>query len=311
MTQVHFTLKGSVAGRVLITRPRADGSNEVVVPWFDNKILDAGLERLGSGSVVYYCQVGAGSVAPADVDVALGAFIASTSTVQSSSSGTSGAEPWYSYYRWTFRLAPGVGTGNISELGFGWAANGSLFSRTLVKDEGGNPITITKLAEETLDVTYELRLYPPAGGDVAFQTTISGQQYDCVSRVANANKYNYNGSGWNPQMLAVYGIGTPVYYWSAAAYETQALGVITGEPAGTPLWTGDQSQAQAYVAGSKRRDFVSMWGLNFGNHATGIGAIRFTSSGCDFQISFNPKIQKTAAKELSLNWSFSWGRHAA
>ncbi|KAK6697260.1 hypothetical protein SNK04_014178 [Fusarium graminearum] len=66
----------------------------------------------------------------------------------------------------------GVGTGNLSELGTGTSST-NLFSRALIRDPiTGNPVTITKLPDEFMDVTFELRAYVSAS-DTTGTVTIS------------------------------------------------------------------------------------------------------------------------------------------
>ena len=77
--------------------------------------------------------------------------------------GSTTSSPYYGYKIFTFRFNQGIAAGNISEIGVGWSGTTplQLFSRTLIKDINGDPTTITVLADETLDVIYELRLYAP------------------------------------------------------------------------------------------------------------------------------------------------------
>lgn len=63
----------------------------VVLAEFDNLILDAGLNRLGTGAIATHIQVGTGSSTPTVSQTALDAFVAQTSTVLAYGAGN-GAE---------------------------------------------------------------------------------------------------------------------------------------------------------------------------------------------------------------------------
>src|SRR5690606_8917143 len=129
---------------------------------------------------------------------ALGSRIASSNTVPSNTAGTTSAAPYYTWMRKTFRFAAGVATGNLSEVGISWLTTGALFSRALILDSGGLPTTITVLADEVVDVTYEFRIMAKTDdetGSVTFTGSIGGT-YDWTMRSVSVAT-NSNNNGWN------------------------------------------------------------------------------------------------------------------
>lgn len=171
------------------------GSRKVCADWFDNLILDQGLNGLGTRSInasLSNCHVGTGSAAPLVTDTSLTTFLAQTSTTQASSEGGQTAIlPYYRFLSYTKRFGAGVAAGILAEVGMGWGSSSSnLFSKTLIKDGGGSPTTITVLADEYLDVTYELRIYPDLS-DFTGTVVIGGITYDYTARVALFSNAGY------------------------------------------------------------------------------------------------------------------------
>lgn len=128
---------------------------------FHNLVLDSGLNRLSAGSAIGVVCVGSGNSTPNKSQTQLDSFVASTTTEQGGVTSIQQAvtEPYYYGARRSYRFAEGVAAGNLSEVGIGWGQQ-NLFNRALIKDVNGNPVTITVLSDEYLDVIVELRVYP-------------------------------------------------------------------------------------------------------------------------------------------------------
>ncbi len=151
--------RAELAGRVKL---QIGGGERGVIdyPWQDNMILDQGFIRLitgsGTSSVLIYIGVGSSSQTVEPTDVGLIAPIARVSRGSSERGWDEGGGFGWTRAKATF--ANGLAAGNISELAAGWGNNNtSAFARALVRDELGNPTTITVLAGETLVVTWEWR----------------------------------------------------------------------------------------------------------------------------------------------------------
>jgi len=300
MNQVKQTLGGFF--KLEAVNP-STGTRRVLADWFPNLITDAGLNWLGSGSMWSHAMVGAGSTVPAVGDNQLALHVASTSTQQSSTT-TFSTTPGniYAARTRTYRFGVGAAAGNLTEVGMSWSSSpsGTLFCRSLIKDGNGDPTTITVLAGEALDVTYQLRVYPPQT-DVTFNVTIAGVTHACTLRAAQISTAN----AWADR------VGERVEYSGIEGWHHGSdgpLGPITGYGSGTIVGLGSASQFP-YANNSYTRGARQTCGLNTGNLANGIRSVYFAAGGAGaYQCQFDPPIQKTATKVLTLDWSVSWAR---
>lgn len=280
------------------------GKVRELADWFENLILDAGLNRIGTGGLASWVQVGSGSTAPVNANTALQNFVAGTNAITGSLYGAQSVAPYFGWARYSWRFPAGAAAGNLSEVGVGWAESGSLFSRALIKDNVGAPTTITVLGDEYLDVTYELRLYPPAADSVA-TVVISGVSYDITVRPSGVNSQS-----WAPLYLLAYGftgggVGPP----NVQAYQGP-LGTVLEGPSGGAAG-GPGAVFDAYANNSKQRTGKFNFALTEGNLAGGIGALLWSTTlvfGA-YQIGFNPKLPKDGTKVLSLTWVLNWDRY--
>ena len=297
-----------VAGRFKLEAVNEEtGERRELTPWFNNLITDQGLNRLGTGGIHSngaFCMAGTGSAPPATTDTALASQLAVTSTVLSTTNSGRASAPYYGSITLVYRFAAGSATGNLTELGIGYTST-EVFSRTLIKDGSGNPTTITVLSTEALDVTYELRLYPPAA-DVVHSTVISGVTYTGVIRASGVTSFVVNGD-WAPSTsmstLLARGGRAPEAY-------SGAIGAVTGSPSGSSATINDCVTA-AYSNNSYQRTGTTTVGLSQGNLAGGITAIRILTSAMGaYQISFSPAIPKDATKVLTFGLTLSWARAA-
>lgn len=299
-TAVDVNAKATVAGRIKCEAVHAvTGEVRVLADWFNNLILDQGLNRIGTSDYFSACQVGTGNTAPANSDTGLVARVAGTTTLQASSIGANGGAPYYGFALRTFRFPLGAAAGNIAEVGIGWGTTGStLFSRALVKDLGGTPTTITVAADEFLDVTYELRLYAPATDTVVGPVTISGTDYTFTVRASQVT----SASVWAPTNTGI------TNFVSGAIFYNGAIGAITGLPSGVS-GVASTITAQTYSNNSYQRDFAIFCDLNACNLSGGITALYFQATMGAYQASISPALAKTSTKLLTLNYRVSWARH--
>lgn len=273
---------------------------------FTNLILNSGLDRLAVGNFIAGCVLGSASSTPVVTDTSITGILGSSTTLQAYGVGTANTSTppyWCSYY-WTYRFIEGVATGNISQVAMAFGtvnattnAYTGLFSLALVKDSGGTPITITKLADEVLDVTYTLQLFCPSA-DATGTVSISGVDYDYVARPASAAIWYAN----NPISTSV---GVLAYQASST------LGTQLTTPSGSYNQTSAQTYS-TYTAGTFYRDLAIYWDLNNGNVTGGIRCI-YLDAGSRWQIQYSKTsdssaIPKDATKRLTLNVRLSWGR---
>lgn len=306
---MNIAINTGLSGRFRLVKSR-DGvvSQELE---FDNLILDSGLERLGVGAIIDRCKVGSGNAAPTVADTTLASELATSTDRRSvtpylTASTTS---------RWTevttcYRFAAGVGTGTIAEIGMGWASG--LWSRTLVKDGSGVPTTITKLADETLDVYYTLRIQLPAA-DITGSIVLEGVTYDYILRPARINTH--------PQgQTAVFGYAFGAYDANdGSSWSTSGLPIaaVDSAPEGTAAGSGRVSAA--YTPGSKTRRITYSAGLDAANVVGGFKSIVLPIYGAynnaqqawqmGFYIAGAPAaVPKTATKIFSIVLDFTWAR---
>ena len=284
---------------------------------FKNLILNSGIDyyMTSPNSFISGCILGSSSVPPVATDITITNILGTSTTYQTGGAGASNTTvlPYYTSHYWTYRFIEGVATGNIAQVAMAYgsvnAANNTytgLFSKALVKDGNGTPITITKLADEVLDVTYTLRIYTPSA-DVIGTTTISGVNYDYIVRAASAGSWSITSA-----VSSVY---------TATAY-TGTIGTELGTPSGSYV-TNATRTVDTYVVGTHTRTATIFWDLNNGNLSGGIRSVYLglgnNNYGDDayFQIQYtaNPAhpdttvtIPKDATKRLTLKYQFTVGR---
>lgn len=295
-------MKLGLGGYYKLAAVNADtGETRELTDWFPNLITDAGLERIANGACYNTAYVGSDQTTPNVNNTTLGAPVASTNTVMTTNRGAQSVAPWYGWHRRTWRFPMGAAAGNLSEVGVGWPPS-NVFSRSLILDTNGDPTTITVLPNEFLDVTYELRLYPPTEDEVA-QIVIDGVLHDCVIRAAGVASSDM----WTPFvgdfgfLFAYTGVAS-----SAITLYQGNIGSITGTPTGTQS-NSAQASYHPYSAGSHTRTAFATYGLDSANFG-GVGAMLFYSTLGTYQISFDPKIVKDNTRTLRLDFGLSWAR---
>mgnify|MGYP000097226180 CR=1 FL=1 len=266
--------------------------------WFPNLITKNGLNEYPVAANIYNkFFVGSGSTAPNENDTSLEQLVAETNDFGGDVTGAQSEPPYYSYFQRTRRFQAGEAAGNLAEVGVGDAAN-NLFSRALILDENGDPTTITVLADEVLDVSYEIRLYPPTD-DLLKEVTISGQLHDTITRASRVTSSSF----WAP-----FGdFDNSVSYNQAYSGDIQD---ITSRPAGSGYHSSSVA-FQAYSADSFERVNAVTWGLNNGNvGASGIRSIMWNERNANgsYQTQYEPRILKDDTKVLTLNFKTAWAR---
>lgn len=283
------------------------GKKRIDTGWFPNLILDTGRNALGTQSdVLTSCQVGTSDTAPNVGQAALVAYHAGTSDIRSTLTGSqSAASPYYGWKRLVYRFAAGTVAANLTEVGVGWATTGStLFSRALILDPDlQTPTTITPLADEFLEVSYELRYYAPVADATSPSVTLDGTVYDTVTRAAEVNS-----SHWHDN------IGKEIKHTDGGnwvAYDG-ALGTQLQSPSGNGAGLSSSIVgADAYSNNSYERIVHNQCAWNDWNLGAGIRSIRIRTTAGSFQTSFtaNPggtTIPKTSGYTMVMKWKIAW-----
>jgi len=299
--------KVGVAGRYRLRVGKRGQAARIDTGWFDNIITDAGLNFMGDNNgYLTACQVGSGTATPVAGDTSLGSFVAGTNTEQSSSSSAEATSPYFSAWTKTFRFGEGVAAGNLSEVGIGDSTTaGTLFSRARITDGSGSATTITVLADEFLDVTYQLQLVPPTT-DATFNVTDAGPAGTVHAVTLRAMDVTDKSSwGFGPAS----GNRVEVPNNGATAYDG-AIGTIDASPSGTSSSVAPPTTA--YSNNSLERLSTIAFGLNDANFASDLKSLRFsfTSAGT-WQAEFDPVIPKDNTKTLSITVKVSWTRTTA
>lgn len=320
---------GNLAGRYQLEIGKLDadgnevpGSRRVAVPWFGNLITDAGMDYLGSTAQdnLAMCRIGTGNTAPADADVSLVAQVGTGTTTAGigEANGYDGAGN-YLYRRVSRRFNPGTVDGvNLAEVGMAASNAVNLFSRSLIKDIGGSPTTITLAADEYLDVLYELRLYLPAN-DATTTATIDGVSTTVTIRYStHANALDawsaLLGRRMAPDLSspgnAAYGRGVSAF--PAASVEFHLQGSFSDNGTTT---------IATYVPGSYTTTVTTVFGAAVANQTGGIqcmlmaGAnsnaddLRWKSPYGFWAYNFSTKLNKTNTRKATVTVGVTWGRY--
>ena len=306
-TELVIPIRHTVEGYYTLTK-RKVATGEIVqeVGPFKNLITDLGLNRIGTASATTYTYIGSGTGAAATTDTQMGTFIAATTTSAGSSSSATGSTPYWIQESQIRRFDPPGSSINVTEVGIGWTSNSvaGLWSRARVVDGVGNPVTITILADEFLDVTYTLRYYPPLT-DTAHTVTISGVDYNFVSRSANITSRGL----YLPGFMGLGGATLNVYGGPCT------LGALTSSITGqTGSAAGFSMAGVTYVNNSLETKVTASGGLSSGNVTGGITGLQLQLNGTVFmngfvQMTVSPAIPKDNTKSLTLTFAVSWDRY--
>ncbi len=285
------------------------GKRRLLADWFPNLMLTAGLNRMPSLSTYgNYCRVGTGNTAPAATETALVTDATdgeSAAQTVFTTTGSGSTAPYYASGTKKFTF-PQALAANLSEVGVGdsIASGEPLLSRALILDGAGSPTTITVLAIEILEVTYELRSYGPTA-DLSGSVTIGGINYTTTTRLANIN--GTGDSNWQGDLYEKIE-GAPTA-WFNIAYNGN-IGAVTAGPSGAS-GAASTSSAAAYSNLSFLRDYTVNWDTSSGNLTNGIRSVMVViSAGANWQIQFDGPsaeyIQKDNTKTLALTFRHTW-----
>lgn len=294
--EVELTSRARVDGHFRLVVSRADGSVRRDIA-FDNLVLDAGVNRLGTDNAITFCAIGAGTATPVANQTTLQAQSQSTSTtLTGSATDSGGVTPYWTGYTFVFRFPIGSLGGNYSEVGVGWSST-LMYSRALILDAGGSPTSITVGAGEQLDVYYTRRIYPPLS-DAVTTANISGVSTTVTCRAMNAGSTSAWGAQNFPSAL------------SSSSYQAYSgsIGSITGSPSGDTGSAPSSVSLLAYSNNSLTRGLQVNYAFGEGNAPGGISSTAVPFSMMAYQFGFSPPIAKTSSFTLALTYAVSWAR---
>ena len=305
MNNFDLNINAKLEGKYKLVIKHADGT-ATDTGWFDNLILNSGLDALGASNVdVRYGVVGSGTSTPIASQTQLDAQFGSYGTVQTAyglASVSSGSPSYVRTLTRAYQWAQGGVVGTLSEIGIGPASNGlGLFSRALILDSLGSPTTLSLISTDQLIAYYAISITPNIG-DTTGSVVISGTTYTYTLRLANAASF----ASFSNLLLGYQfsQIQPPTTYGSDAT-----LGSITGQPTASSSSTLSSQSQGTYATGSYHADGTVTMSISQGNVTGGIKAMLLpygAGSTMNYQVLFSSPIPKTALNTLSLTFRFAW-----
>ncbi|MDX0622900.1 hypothetical protein GOD54_23660 [Sinorhizobium medicae] len=300
----EVNLNVQLKGHFSLVAIKADGSGRRELAEFENLILNQGLNLLHTtGSTNVWCRVGSGSTAPAVGQTALVAQIAGTQTLTAQTVTSDSVAPYPVIVSRTYRFGQGQAAGNIAEVGVGsdQSSPGTLFCRALVLDGNGQPTTITVLADEYLEVTYRLTIYP-AVADSLSTVNLAGVETSVRLRPANLGTNSWANTTNFLRGPILDGAG----YGGVSA---SGVGPVTSQPE-NQIGFFPSGAIRPYTPGSYFRDADVSVALDQGNTVPGgIKSLLFSFQYWGYyQAEFNPPVAKNNTQIFTLRFRVTLAR---
>ena len=295
-------VKRKIEGRFHLTLRKATGEVKQELE-FDNHITNAGLRAIVTSSLgTGYAYVGNGTSVPSDSDTKLSG---SSWWWTAEGSGTSSTVsnrtvlPYWTETKTKRTFNPGIATGVLTEIGMGPNQAGTTHIRTLIKDANGNPTSITKLADDFLDVVYTLRSYVPSE-DIAFNVGINGTEVSGFMRPLRFFSSAYH--AWQPFIVF------PSFSYSTYA-STGLLPAIHSDSQSSLMGSGAITSAATEStsvndAANYKKRYTATWNPDKGNVT--IKSIYMSDTWengrATYGIQFNAPIVKTATQRFRFSF---------
>ena len=292
------------------------GERRLLAEWFANQILLSGMAQMDQRTDwMTWCQVGTSDAAVSEVQTSLQGWVAGTNTLAPAGStvGAQSTQPYYGWRQTVFRFDPLTGTNqNLNEVGVGWgdgdAGNeNTLISRALIVDINDVRITPTWIVGEYLDMTYELRYYPPLG-DVTGTVDLNGVTYNYILRAAAVTSTFDWGTPVGDQMGARPAAGNWVAWDSDIGAITDA-----GPTSGLSANCDNSNQYDLAVAPAYTIGMVCDCGSAGWNLVGGMRSLVFKTTAGSYQIQFGEgagatgnKIPKDNTFTMQFQFEMSW-----
>lgn len=298
----------------LIVRSTKDDKQLRQSEWSNNLVLDSGLKQMGVNTWINRCCVGSGNSTPSPDQTQLDKLISST-VKQTATQSIISTKDIYFGISITWRFGQGIATGNISEVGMGWADN-LLWNRALVRDEKGNATTITVLNDEYLDVISEIRVYMQKQISGSFNLlnknneVISTHQYKGYPYIISNSRAIFSKIALSGDRSTAY--GSMIIHTST----------ITDNPTTTDTNTSASNRSYIDVLSSKYSSFstestydVQLSDANFKQtafFAPFVGVFQQKGNSCPgYKFQLDPPIEKNNQQSMTYTFSLGWGRYNA
>ena len=305
MTEIKFGLEG--VADVFVGKADKDGN---LIPktlehraYARNVITSTGLDDLGAGRGSgwgYFVAVGSGTGTPAQADLSLFNYVATSVAGTSVAGVISGGSPWYMEDRRRFEFGAGAAAGNLTELGL-VAVGGSadkIQSHALFTDISGSPTTVVVLADDILVIHYYVRVYV-LETDTTYNTTVNGvtTAFNMRSQLTEAFTL-FTSSGSAFQM------------YSSFVYSGGQLNGIGVQPSGTLLneFEPVYGVPTDYTPGSYYRETAYSYPLSRANGVWTSVLIR-TQGGYRAKFGISPAFTKTASNTVNWTVRVAWANY--
>ncbi len=305
--------KAKISGQFHILVKSPDGSTREYE--FDNLITNNGLNKIGRNVLPTRLLAGSGNTAPTFTDTQMQALLAS-STVKSDagawtvvSTVETATNPHYITWSYAFVFPKNTAVGIWAELGSGWGTT-DLFSRALIKDAEGNPITLTVVTDEEVTVTYSVRAYLPyiASSTTVNTITMNGTEYTLTSRPCLAQTTSLLGQS----IFGTFSTGSVNTILRSYTNVTGMGSAINAPLAGTLLSSANASNTvSAYVTDSFYNQWTNSVPINLMNHSSISGFISaaWNYGICEVATRVEPPITKTNTQTFSITTRYYWDRY--
>jgi hypothetical protein len=305
--------KVGISGKVLQWEViNADGSvDQACYRPSDNMITDYGLNSIPYIEQTYskylnrYFCIGTGTAEPSATDTTLTAETYRAECLYTSYNSTTysaaGSDPYYCYSQRGVQTALGVLNGTYGEIGFSFSAtaNASVFCKHRLKDELGNPTTITVSSAQQLRLKYVLIwCFSPS-------TVITG-----TVNISGIGDINYEAKWQKP---TIGGAKTPRFMCVVAgqyqpmAHFPSAIGFVNIGNNYSAVNLASSTSALDYVSDSHEVFYTGYWSVDAGN--TTIYGIGISDGNYSvFTVKFLQPFVKANTHAMSFTIKVSWGR---
>lgn len=300
--QANVGLRVEVEGEYSFCAVKMDGTKRQLGKTH-NIITNWGLNQLATqnaGSFLTSCCLGTGTT-PEDASqsrlVAFSYYTSSTITNVQTQGSLANLE--CSYLR-VFRFSPNI-AGTFTEVGVGTQSsptNGFVGSRALIRDDEGNPSSISVLADEYLDVTYTFKIRIPNNAQqTSGNFNIGATSYSYVCKASECALWHASGGNFSS-----------TYAWGCDGYSGTLSANVDGYPTGNPVYFSPAfSLIEPYVDYSYNVKMKATIGLTNGNSYP-IKSIWLNAGQTRWQFELNTPIVKNNTQILTLNFEFTWAR---
>ena len=303
-------------GEVKVIVKRADDTVRLDTGFFPNVITNLGLDAIGNDNDLFnFCAVGGGNSTPLNTNTKLDNFLAVGSQISSESKYDYDPVRDTEFYKCSRTVGyrfTGLDNKNISEVGLVGDDRPELHSaltRALIKNSAGEPVVITVLSGEILELQYRLwQVFDVKDKDQVVTAMIDGVEVPFNVKIRLAGVGGNLGGSWSYAAV----VGAHLTFWGNNYHQfgTGELGEITGQNSGLASAYG--LSWEAYQPSTYKRKFYVNASITEAVHPirsflffTGLGAyqVRFGTVDGDLPI------DKTNQDILQLGFEMSWGRY--